>query len=97
MLGLQELFPNVNRLIDNFCFIHSLHHDNEDHFTAKNMIFTGSGREARPPLGSWLAYGLGTENENLPAFIGIMPGAPKGASTLSSHRNMAAPPSAGQI
>ena len=62
----SDLFPQTNRLIDDFCFIHSLHHDNEDHFTAKNMIFTGSGREARPPLGSWLAYGLGTENENLP-------------------------------
>ena len=59
------------------CFIKSLHHDNEDHFTAKNMISTGSGREPRPPLGSWLAYGLGTENENLPAFIEIMPGRPK--------------------
>ncbi|HWE01390.1 MAG TPA: DUF1501 domain-containing protein [Tepidisphaeraceae bacterium] len=77
----SDLFPQTNRLIDDFCFIHSLHHDNEDHFTAKNMIFTGSGREARPPLGSWLAYGLGTENENLPAFIEIMPGAPKGSSS----------------
>ena len=56
----------------------SLYHDNEDHFTAKNMIATGSGRETRPPIGSWVAYGLGTENENLPAFVEIMPGAPKG-------------------
>jgi hypothetical protein len=77
----SDLFPQTNQLIDDLCFIHSLHHDNEDHFTAKNMIFTGSGREARPPLGSWLAYGLGTENENLPAFIEIMPGAPKGSSS----------------
>ncbi|MDB5358649.1 MAG: hypothetical protein JWN24_5102 [Phycisphaerales bacterium] len=76
----SDLFPKTNELLDEFCFIHSLHHDNEDHFTAKNMIFTGSGREPRPPLGSWLAYGLGTENENLPAFIEIMPGTPKGSS-----------------
>jgi hypothetical protein len=73
----SDLFPHVNQQIDDLCMIKSLHHDNEDHFTAKNMIFTGSGREARPQLGSWLAYGLGTMNQNLPAFVEIMPGVPK--------------------
>lgn len=73
----SDLFPHVNELIDDLCFIKSLQHDNEDHFTAKNMIFTGAGREARPQLGSWLAYGLGTMNANLPGFIEIMPGVPK--------------------
>ena len=76
----SDLFPHVNELVDDLCFIKSLHHDNEDHFTAKNMIFTGAGREARPQLGSWLAYGLGTMNANLPGFIEIMPGVPKGSS-----------------
>ena len=75
----SDLFPEVNKLIDELCFVKSLYHDNEDHFTAKNMIATGSGREARPPVGSWVAYGLGTENENLPAFVEIMPGVPKGS------------------
>src|SRR3954469_20912696 len=74
----SDLFPETNKLIDELCFIKSLCHDNEDHFTAKNMIATGSGRETRPPIGSWVAYGLGTENANLPAFVEIMPGAPKG-------------------
>jgi hypothetical protein len=74
----SDLFPETNKLIDELCFIKSLHHDNEDHFTAKNMIATGSGRETRPAIGSWVSYGLGTENANLPAFIEIMPGAPKG-------------------
>ena len=73
----SDLFPHVNELIDDLCFIKSLHHDNEDHFTAKNMIFTGSGREARPQLGSWLTYGLGTMNAKLPGLIEIMPGVPK--------------------
>jgi hypothetical protein len=76
-LWASDLFPETNKLIDELCFIKSIYHDNEDHFTAKNMIATGSGREPRPPMGSWVAYGLGTENENLPAFIEIMPGAPK--------------------
>src|SRR5687767_1033001 len=73
----SDLFPKLNEQIDELCFIKSLYHDNEDHITAKNMIFTGSGREPRPNAGSWVAYGLGTENENLPAFVEIMPGVPK--------------------
>ena len=73
----SDLFPHVNRRIDDLCLIKSLHHENEDHFTAKSMIFTGSGREVRPQLGSWLVYGLGTMNQNLPGFIEIMPGVPK--------------------
>ena len=74
----SDLFPNVNQFIDELCFVKSLYHDNEDHFTAKNMISTGSGRETRPAIGSWAAYGLGTENANLPAFLEIMPGPPRG-------------------
>lgn len=77
----SELFPELNKLIDELCFIKSLHHDNEDHFTAKNMIATGSGRDTRPAVGSWVAYGLGTENSNLPAFVEIMPGAPRGTAS----------------
>jgi hypothetical protein len=77
----SNLFPHVNQLIDELCFVKSLCHDNEDHFTAKNMIATGSGRETRPAIGSWVSYGLGTENASLPAFVEIMPGAPKGSSS----------------
>jgi hypothetical protein len=77
----SDLFPRLNSQIDDLCFVHSLHHSNEDHFTAKNMMATGSAREPRPALGSWVAYGLGTANENLPAFIEIMPGTPKSTSS----------------
>lgn len=73
----SDLFPQINSQIDDLCFVHSLCHDNEDHFTAKNMMATGSGREPRPAIGSWVAYGLGTVNENLPAFVEIMPGTAK--------------------
>src|SRR4051812_48743903 len=73
----SDLFPEINKHLDDLCLVKSLSHDNEDHFPAKNMIFTGAGREARPPAGAWVAYGLGSENENLPAFVEIMPGAPK--------------------
>jgi hypothetical protein len=77
----SNLFPSVNELVDELCLIKSLYHENEDHFTAKNMIFTGSGRDVRPQLGSWLVYGLGTRNQNLPGFIEIMPGVPKSTSS----------------
>src|SRR5579884_1167896 len=73
----SDLFPQSNHLLDDLCVLKSLYHENEGHFTAKNMIFTGSGREVRPPLGSWITYGLGSENQNLPGFIEIMPGPPK--------------------
>src|SRR3954447_14453078 len=49
----SDLFPEINRHIDDLCLVKSLCHENEDHFTAKNMIFTGAGRgEARPPAGA---------------------------------------------
>src|SRR5690242_2169991 len=48
----SDLFPEINKRIDDLCLVKSLCHDNEDHFTAKNMIFTGAGREARPPMGA---------------------------------------------
>ncbi len=77
----SNLFPQVNKLIDDLCFVHSLHHTNNDHFTAKNMIHTGSGREPRPTLGSWLSYGLGSENANLPSYIDILPESPRSRPT----------------
>jgi len=77
----SDLFPHVNERLDDLCLIKSLHHDNEDHFTAKRMIATGAGRDVRPALGSWVAYGLGTMNQNLPAFLEIMPGTPKSTSS----------------
>ncbi|MEX2214088.1 MAG: DUF1501 domain-containing protein, partial [Phycisphaeraceae bacterium] len=73
----SNLFPHINQHMDDLCFIHSLHHENNDHFTAKNMIHTGVGREVRPTLGSWLIYGLGSENENLPGYIDILPDTPR--------------------
>ena len=70
----SDLFPEVNRHhIDDLCFLHSLHHQSNDHVTAKTVLHTGVPIEVRPTLGSWLIYGLGTENENLPGYIDIAP------------------------
>jgi hypothetical protein len=70
----SDLFPEVNsRFIDDLCFLHSLHHSSNDHVTAKRVLHTGVPIEIRPTLGSWLVYGLGAMNENLPAYIDITP------------------------
>ena len=70
----SDLFPEVNsRFIDELCFLHSLHHSSNDHVTAKRVLHTGVPIEIRPTLGSWLVYGLGAMNENLPAYIDITP------------------------
>lgn len=70
----SDLFPHVNSgWIDKLCFLHSLHHENEDHITAMSMLNTGVAREVRPALGNWLAYGLGSDNENLPSYLDLTP------------------------
>lgn len=73
----SDLFPEVNsRFIDDLSFIHSLNHTSNDHITAKRVLHTGVPIEIRPTLGSWLVYGLGSMNENLPAYIDITPSDP---------------------
>lgn len=70
----SDLFPEINtHCIDDLCFLHGLHHDSNDHVTAKRVLHTGVPIEVRPTLGSWLLYGLGSENKNLPGYIDITP------------------------
>ncbi|ODT97541.1 MAG: sulfatase [Planctomycetes bacterium SCN 63-9] len=69
----SELFPNVAGCVDDLCFLHSLHGSNAAHGGAFLKMHTGSDNFVRPSMGSWLTYGLGTENQNLPGFITICP------------------------
>jgi hypothetical protein len=69
----SELFPNVAQHVDKMCFIHSLHGTNPAHGGALLKLHTGSDTFVRPSMGSWVTYGLGTENQNLPGFITICP------------------------
>ena len=69
----SELFPHVAKQVDDICFLHSLHGTNPAHGGAVLKLHTGSDNFVRPSMGAWLAYGLGTENKNLPAFITICP------------------------
>ncbi|MDP7017403.1 MAG: DUF1501 domain-containing protein [Pirellulaceae bacterium] len=69
----SELFPHVARQSDDLCMLHSMYSDNNAHVPATLELHTGAQAFLRPSLGSWVSYGLGTENENLPAFITICP------------------------
>jgi hypothetical protein len=69
----SELFPNVGRQVDDLCFIHSMHTEGVAHEPSTLFLHTGATNVTRPSMGSWISYGLGTENSNLPAFVTIMP------------------------
>ncbi len=69
----SDLFPHVAQQVDDLTFIKSLYGSNEAHGGALLKIHTGSDTFVRPSMGSWISYGLGTENENFPSFITITP------------------------
>ncbi len=72
-LPVSELFPNVAKHVDDLCILRSLHGTNPAHGGALLKLHTGSDQFVRPSMGAWISYGLGAENENLPAFITICP------------------------
>jgi hypothetical protein len=72
-IAVSELFPHVAECVDDICFLHSLHGTNAAHGGALLKLHTGSDNFVRPSMGSWITYGLGTENRNLPGFITICP------------------------
>ena len=72
-LPVSDLFPNVAQCIDDLCIIRSAHGTNPAHGGAALKLHTGSDTFVRPSLGSWVVYGLGSENRNLPSFLTICP------------------------
>ncbi len=75
----SDIFPQVGELVDDLCFIHSMHTDIPEHAGAILMMNLGHLQPSRPSMGSWLAYGLGTENQDLPGFVAMSPHAqPRG-------------------
>jgi hypothetical protein len=72
-LFVSELFDNVARHADDLCVLNGMHCDNPSHPQATIQLHTGSPRFVRPSMGSWVLYGLGTLNSNLPGFITINP------------------------
>ena len=66
---MSSAIPHLHGVADQMCLVHSMHSDQFNHAPAELLIYTGSPRAGRPSLGSWVTYGLGSENENLPAFV----------------------------
>ena len=69
----STLFPQVGTCVDDIALIRSMHTDHSNHYNATLGMHTGSFAFARPSIGSWVSYGLGTLNQNLPSFITIAP------------------------
>jgi hypothetical protein len=73
-LEVSELFAHTAKHIDDICVIRSMHADVPNHEPSFMLMNTGEARLIRPSVGSWVTYGLGTENQNLPGFITMCPG-----------------------
>ena len=72
-IEVSDLFPHVGTCVDDLCFVRSMYGSNSRHGGALLELHTGSDTFVRPSMGSWITYGLGTENQNLPGFITICP------------------------
>jgi hypothetical protein len=70
----SDLLPQFSTIVDDVSIIKSMYTDQFNHAPAQLMLYTGSPRLGRPSMGSWMSYGLGRENENLPAFVVLVSG-----------------------
>ena len=81
----SDLFPHVRKMADELAVIRSLHTEHANHYESTLGMHCGSWTFARPSIGSWMTYGLGTENQELPGFVVVAPAAPyAGAQTWAS-------------
>jgi hypothetical protein len=72
-IEVSDLFQHVAQSIDDIAVIRSMHADAPSHELSLLLMNCGDGRQIRPSMGSWLCYGLGSENQNLPAFVAMCP------------------------
>ncbi|EMI17018.1 secreted protein containing DUF1501 [Rhodopirellula maiorica SM1] len=66
---MSDAVPHFHGIADDLCMVHSMYTDQFNHAPAELLVYTGSPRSGRPSMGSWVTYGLGSENENLPGFV----------------------------
>lgn len=71
---ISDYLPYFSNVADDVCFLKAVHTDEFNHGPAQLFLYTGSSRLGRPSMGSWITYGLGSENENLPGFIVLVSG-----------------------
>ena len=82
-IWISELFPHLARHADRLCVIRSMHTQGSAHGEALLRLHTGQANLVRPSVGAWVSYGLGSDNENLPAFITISP--PRGHGGVQNY------------
>jgi hypothetical protein len=75
-IEISEIFPKVGECADDLCVIRSMFTDRPNHEPSLFLLNSGEKLPGRPSMGSWLTYGLGTENQNLPGFVVLCPGLP---------------------
>ena len=68
-MEISEVLPHMSRLADDLCLVRSMHTEHNNHTEGQVMLMTGRIFEGRPSMGSWISYALGTENQNLPAYV----------------------------
>jgi hypothetical protein len=78
-IEISNLLPNLQTVADELCMVRSLHTDEFNHGPAQLFLLSGFGRFGRPSLGSWVTYGLGSENQDLPGFVVLITGNVLGA------------------
>jgi hypothetical protein len=75
-IEVSEIFPHLGECVDDICVIRSMHTNVPIHESSLFMMNCGDIQPGRPSMGSWVTYGLGTENQNLPGFVVLCPGVP---------------------
>ena len=86
-IWLSDAVPYFRRIADEMCVINSMHTDQFNHAPAELLVYTGSPRSGRPSMGSWVTYGLGSENENLPGFVVLISNGVQPNGGRSSYGN----------
>lgn len=80
----SDIFPNLAKHVDKMCFVHSMHLKANNHAPASMELMCGASIPGRPSAGSWISYGLGAENQNLPSFVVMHETRPRGDDQIWS-------------
>lgn len=89
-IWVSDLFPHLANHVDDLCLIHSMQSNSNNHAPASYQLHTGDIRAGKASLGSWVTYGLGSENEDLPGYVVLFDAGPLGGS--SNYTNGFLPP-----
>jgi hypothetical protein len=84
-IEVSELFPHLARHVDDLCFLHGMQADSNNHAPASYQLHTGEIRPGKASLGSWVTYGLGSENRDLPGFVTLFDAGPLGGAANYSN------------